>query len=617
MSPLRTPGHRARRGAALATALLLGIGASSLTAPTAVAAGGDGTTLRMPVTGNGIDSLNPFLAYFSGSLDVFAAIYPSLNTMDADGTAKPYLAESWETSADKLTWTFKIRKDLKWSDGKPITAEDAAWTFNMIMTDPTAATANGSLVENFDSVSAPDAGTLVIRTKKPQANMLTISIPVSGIPIVPKHVWEPQAKNLKDFKNDSYPIVGYGPWTLTERKVEQYVKFDANDDFVLGAPKFDHMIQQQFKNSDAAVAALRSGQLDYLRDLNPTQFKALEGQKGLETFKEVGDRWSGIEVNGDARTRSGKKIGTAHPALGDVKVRTALALAVDKETVVKKILGGLARPGGGYLPPSLPQYEWKPSAAERLDHDLDRANALLDDGGYKKGGDGIRVDPKSKRKLEFRLGIHSDNDTYAKLSTYLTGWFKEIGVKTEIQAMSSSKLNADLAKGDWDILTDSWSTGPDPTYLLGIQSCGALPDDKGEGGSTDSFFCDKEYDELFKDQQSAFSESERAELLRQMQSILYKANHNILIYYADALGVYRSDKVTGVVAGKPNADGAHPAQLALDTYLNAAPAKATEKAAAASGDGNGTLIAVGAAVALVLVAGGVVVARRRSADDRE
>ncbi|MEW2289487.1 ABC transporter substrate-binding protein [Streptomyces sp. NPDC047841] len=609
-TPLRRTG---RKAAALAASLLLGTVGGLVAAPAASADDG-GTTLRMPITGIGIDSLNPFLAYFAGSLDVFSGIYPALDTVQQGGTVKPYLADSWTTSSDKLTWTFKIHKGLKWSDGKPITAEDAAWTFNLIMKNSTAATANGSLVGNFASVSAPDDHTLVVRTKKPQATMLSVSIPVSGIPIVPKHIWQSHVKDLKNYKNDSFPIVGYGPWTMTDYKPEQYAKFDANKDFLLGAPRYDHMIQQAFKNTDAAVAALRSGQLDYVSGLNPTQYQALKGQSGITAYEQVGNRWNGIEVNGGARTRDGKKIGTGHPALGDAKVREALARAIDRATIVKKVRNGLAQVGAGYLPPSLPQYAWHPSDPEKFDYDPAKANSVLDQAGYKTGSDGIRVDPKSRRKLEFRLGIHSDDDADAKVSTYLSGWFKQIGVKVDIESMSSAKLNADLAKGDWDILMDSWSTGPDPTYLLGIQTCSALPDGKGEGGSTDSFFCDRNYDDLFLRQQSAFDVKERAGLLRQMQAILYKANENIMIYNANGLAAYRSDRVSGIVIGKGDSTGAFPAQVSFDQYLHATPAKASSS----SGGNSGTVIGVSVAVVVALAAGGLFLARRRSSsDDRE
>ena len=88
---------------------------------------------------------------------------------------------------------------------------------------------------NFASVTAPDATTLVIKTKSPQSNMLYVSIPVSGIPIVPKHIWKTHVADRK-FKSDTYPIVGYGPWTLTAYQTNQYEKFNANQDFFQGAP---------------------------------------------------------------------------------------------------------------------------------------------------------------------------------------------------------------------------------------------------------------------------------------------------------------------------------------------------------------------------------------------
>ncbi|MEU7000000.1 peptide ABC transporter substrate-binding protein [Nonomuraea sp. NPDC046570] len=611
-----------RRRLALAACALSGTllaGATAFAAAPAASAtpAPQESTLRVKMSGAGIDTLNPFLAFFNGALDTFGLIYPTLNSLDENGKPGPYLAESWTPSEDKLTWTFKLRDGLKWSDGKPITAEDAAWTFNLIMTDAVAGTANGSLVSNFESVTAPDPTTLVIKTKAPQANVIYVSIPISGIPIVPKHIWEPQAKNLKDVKNDTYPIVGYGPWTLTEYKAEQYAKFDANKDFVLGKPGFDHMVQQSFKSTDAAVAALRSGQIDYINGVNPTQFKALQADKSLLTAQEVGNGWTGIEVNYNARTRTGKKIGTAHPALGDPVLRRAIHLATDKKTLVAKVLDGMGVVGAGYLPPAWPQWTWAPAAGQETPFDLAQANKILDEAGYTKGADGVRVDPKSGKPLNLRLGIHADDTADAGISTYLKGWLETIGIKLKIQTLSMSALNSDLAKGDWDILMDGWTTGPDPTYLLGLQTCAVLPKDDGTGGNTDSFFCDKAYDELFKKQLTTFDQDERAKVVADMQDILYKADVNQMHFYANTLDVARTDTVSGLITGKPDAQGMYPAQTAFWSYLKAAPA-AAKQAAAGSEQGGGGLLWAGAGVLAVAVIGGVLVMRRRSsAGDRE
>ncbi|WP_052441183.1 ABC transporter substrate-binding protein [Streptacidiphilus anmyonensis] len=602
---------------ALATACAAGLMAGPASLGVATAARADsssasGTTLRVAMSDSGVDTLNPFTAYFNGALDIFAGIYPTLTSIDEQGKPGPYLATSWTLSPDHLTWTFKLRSGLKWSDGQPLTAADAAWTLNLIMTNTVAGTANGTLVSNFASVTAPDATTLVIRTKQPQANVTYVSIPFSGIPIVPQHIWQSHVADLKNDKNDSFPVVGYGPWVLTGYQTDQYAKFDANKSFVLGAPKYDHLIEQVYKESDAAVAALKAGQLDYINGVNATQFSALQHSSGITTAQAAGDGWTGVEVNPGARTRSGKPIGTGNPALADPVLRRAIAEAIDKKTLLAKVIDGQGQVATGYLPPAWSQWKWTPSAGEEQPFDPAAANQMLDAAGYKKGADGVRVDPKTGKPLDLRLGIHSDSANDAAISTYLVGWLQAIGVKLTIQPMSMTALNSDLGKGDFDLLMDSWTTGPDPTYLLGIQSCATLPNDDGTGGNTDAFFCDPTYDKLFNQQATVFDPAQRAQVVGQMQDILYKADVDQLFYYATTK-VAASSKVTGLITGQET-NGFYPAQTSFWSYLKAAP---VAQSASASSGGSGGLWAGVAGAVVVVGAGAVVVRRRRGADDRE
>ena len=138
------------------------------------------------------------------------------------------------------------------------------------------------------------------------------------------------------------------------------------------------------------------------------------------------------------------------------------------------MLDGNGIVGAGYLPPGYPQFFWKPSASESLDYDPARANQMLDAGRLQ---DGLRRRARRPdgKPLKFRLGIHSDDATDAAIAPYLQEWMKAIGIKLDVNAMSFDQLNDNLAKGDWDMLMDGWSTGPDPTYLLSIQTCGTLP----------------------------------------------------------------------------------------------------------------------------------------------
>ncbi|MDA8318940.1 MAG: ABC transporter substrate-binding protein, partial [Actinomycetota bacterium] len=325
--PRRFPlGPAARAGRALiAAALAMGAagGLAVAAAPPSVAASAP-TTLRVEAD-TSISTFNPFLAYFNGELNVLGNIYPTLTTIDQQGKPAPYLATSWSVSPNKLTWTFKIRSGLKWSDGTPLTAADAAWTFNLIMKNKVAATANGSLVANFASVTAPNATTLVITTKTPESNMLYISVPITGIPIVPEHIWASKVSSLSSFKNMSFPVVGYGPWVLTGYVPNQYTTLTANKSFFMGAPKFSKLIIQYFTNTDAAVAALRSGQLDQIDTLTATEYQSLKSVKNIQLSAQASNGWTGIELNPGAQTRSGKHFGNGNPALTDPRVRQAIA----------------------------------------------------------------------------------------------------------------------------------------------------------------------------------------------------------------------------------------------------------------------------------------------------
>ncbi len=591
-----------RRLTAALVALALACTAALVGAPASASAASN-SKLTVAISSD-VSTFNPFLAYFQSELDVIQLIYPTLVWPGKKDTPTKYLADSWTTSSDKLTWTFHLHKGLKWSDGQPITAHDVAWTLNLIMHNKDAATANGSLVENFKSVTAPDDNTVVVTTKQAQADMLY----VVGLPIVPEHIWKSKVGDLANFKNTSGPIVGYGPFTFENYKTDQYTTLKANKDFFQGAPHFDTMIMQYFKNTDAAVAALRSGQVDQVDALTATEFKALQHDKKLKTYQYVGNRWTGVEINPGARTVNGKKIGTGNPILTDATVRKAMSYGIDRKTLVKRVLDGYGQVGHGYLPPAFQQWFWTPSESALVSYDPTKANSMLDDAGYTRGSNGIRVDPKTGKPMSFRLGIHSDRTTDAQIANYLVGWMKDLGIKLTIQSMSSTALNENLAKGDWDLLMDSWGTGPDPVYLLSIQTCGVLPQEDGSAGNTDSFFCNKQYDSLYAKQQQQFDQSARRQTIVQMQKILYNADVDVMLYYATDLAATRTDTVQDFVYGQPDSQGYYPFQVPLRNWLGAKPA-----ASDPSGSSNtGLIVGIVVAVVVVLLVGGGFALRRRS-----
>jgi ABC-type transport system substrate-binding protein len=605
---------RSVRMATVLTAAALGLMIAGATAgaptPAAAASHGSGSTLRVE-SQTSFSTFNPFTAYFDGDLEVIDEIYPALTSLNARNLAAPYLASKWSVSADKLTWTFTLRSGLKWTDGKPLTAADAAWTLNLIMHNSVAATANGSLVAGLSKVTAPNATTLVIATKQPQANLL---YSLQQIPIVPEHIWASQVPHLNTFKNQSMPVVGYGPWILTGYASNQFATLTANKNFFMGAPKFHRVIVQYYSNSDAAVAALRSGQLDAIEyTMTPNQYNALKGVKNVKLYPQVSGSWQAIELNPGARTRSGRHFGNGNPALTDPRVRQAIALALNKQELVSKVLDGLAVPGQGYLPPAFPQFFWRPPASQQLNYNPAKANQLLTSAGYKMGPNGVRIDPKTHKPLALRLGIHSDEATDAAMAPYIVEWLKAIGIKVTVQSMSFNQLNTELPKGTWDMLSDGWSTGPDPTYLLSIQTCGDLPLNSGNAGNTDAFFCNPTYDKLYAQQSTEFSTAQRAQTIGQMQQILYQNSVDIILFYRDWLSAVRSNVVKNYFYGKPDPKGFYPFPNRFTNWLDATPV--TDSSGSSSSTALWIVIAV--VVVAALAAAGLLIRRRATAGERE
>lgn len=594
---------------AAALALAAGSAASAAAAPrdSSAPGSGSGPVLRLKAD-TAFSTFNPFTAYYQADLNVIRVIYPSLTQTGQNGQPVPYLATSWSISPDHLTWTFMIRPGLKWTDGVPITAGDVAWTYNLVMTNQAAATADGALVGNFAGVSAPDAATFVIKTRQPQAN-----IPYASLAVVPEHVWKNDVRDIGTFKNMTFPVVGYGPWIAAGYVPGQYATMTANPHFYGGAPGFKTLIIQYFTSSDAAVAALRSGELDSVDDLTPTQYESLKGAKNIALYPSASDSWNAIELNPGARTHGGQHFGNGNPALADPVVRAAIALAINRTMLANRVADGLAAPGAGFLPPAFPQWWWRPPGNGARGYDPARASQLLTAAGYQVGPGGVRVAPKTHQPLDLRLGIHSDNGYDALIAPYLVEWLQAIGIKLTVQAMSFTELNTVLPKGDWDILMDTWSTGYDPSYLLSVETCGTLPASLSTPGNTDAFYCNQVYDSLYHQQLTEFSLAQRRQTIAQMQGILYNANVDIILYYPDTLQAVRTDHARGLIYGTANGQGVYPQQNIWIGWWAARPS-----AGGASSPDTGLYITVLVAVVAGLAVGGLLVTRRRAtAGERE
>ncbi|MGX4689496.1 ABC transporter substrate-binding protein [Streptomyces sp. JNUCC 63] len=601
-----------------AAALVLTAGLATPFAPAAPQAraaesaqGKEGKKVLTVAVAQSVDSLSPFLAGRLLSTSVHRLMYEYLTNYDPkDAHVVPALATKWESSPDKLTWTYTIRSDSKWSDGRQATAEDAAWTLNKMMTDEGAATANGNFVTNFAEVTAPGPTKLVIRLKKPQATMTALDVP-----IVPKHIWD-KVTDFSKFNNDkSFPIVGNGPFVLTGYKPDSYVRLEANKSFWRGAPKFDELVFRYYKDQDAAVAALRKGEVSFVAGspaLTPAQAASLKGEKNIHVNEGPGRRFYALATNPGAQARNGTKFGDGDPSLKDERVRHALFMAVDRQTIVDKVFQGHAVEGQGYIPPRYSSYFWKPSASRQLAHDPAKAAELLDQAGYKKNAAGKRVG-KDGKPLNYRVLCHATDPNDKAVGKYLQEWWGELGIGIRLDCLDN--VTDPWLAGKYDLAFDGWSVNPDPDYVLSIHTCAALPATPKDTGATDNFICDKTYDELYAQQLAEYDPAKRTDLVKQMQSRLYDLGYMNIMAYPNAVEAYRTDQIKSITTMPAKAGNIY-GQDGYWSWWSAVPANSDDS----SGSSTSTGVVIGIVAGVVVLVGLAVLfamRRRATTEDRE
>lgn len=325
-------------------------------------------TIAMSTTNEPDAGFDPCVAWGCGEHVHEPLIQSTLIYTTEDMGFECDLATSYECSDDKLTWTFKLRDDAKFSDGEPVRASDAAFTLNTIRGSKNAQ-ADLSMVED---ASAPDDTTLVVKLSKPY-NALLYTLAVVGI--VPEHAYGP------DYGQKP---IGSGRYVLTQWDRGQQVILDANPSYYGEKPQIERVVVV-FMEEDAALAAAKSGQVDMAYTSATLADQQVEGYT-LESYDTVDSR--GVQlpvVPAGAEREDGPN---TYPAGNDVtcnlEVRQAANLAVDRQAIIDDVLGGhgsVAYSIGDGLP-------WA-SEDMRCDYAPDRARALLEGAGWKLGDDGV------------------------------------------------------------------------------------------------------------------------------------------------------------------------------------------------------------------------------------
>ena len=459
------------------------------------------------VTGSIGDASNliPILATDSASHEIAGLVYNGLLKYDKNLNLVGDLAENFTFSKDHLKIIFHLKKNVKWQDGYPFTADDVIFTYNLIM-DPKTPTAYRSDYEYVKTVKKLDNYSIEVIYKRPFAPALS-SWTVS---ILPKHLLE--GKNLLNSPLRTHPI-GTGPFKFKKWEVGQKIELAANDTYFNGRPYLDGYIYRVIPDSATMFLELKAGKVD-LMGLTPVQFKR---QTETKFFKENYRKFCYPTF---VYTYLGFNL--KNKLFKDKKIRQAIAYAIDKDEIINVVLLGLGvkatgpyRPDMWYYNPNVKKYPYNPEKAKKL----------LEEAGWRDAdGDGIL--DKNGKIFEFTIITNQGNLSRLKAAQIIQKRLGEVGIKVKIRVIEwASFINEFIDKKRFEAVILGWSTGIDPDQYDIWHSSKTGPKELNFIS-----FKNKEVDKLLEQGRLTFDREKRKKIYFKFQEILAEEQPYVFLY---------------------------------------------------------------------------------------
>lgn len=363
-------------------------------------------------------SMDPQYHSLTPNTQISWAMFDALVNADAELKTSPALAESW--TVDGKVWTFKLRPNVKFSDGSPFTAEDVVFSFDRVAKVPNSPSPFTLYAGMIAKVEAVDPMTVRITTKE-EAPLLLPNL--TQLVILSKAAASgpaPEGKTTMELNNGN-GLVGTGPYKFVSWQRGSQLVLERNPNYWGKKPDWDKVIYRPMTNAAARVAALLAGDIDLIEDPPTDDLAQLKGNAKLAVSQTPSVRAVYISFDQFAEPSPGIK-GTEKNPLKIKEVREALSLAISRDAIVERVMGGVAKPAGQLLP--YPMMGASKAHAEAPKADVEKARELLKKAGYPNG-------------FEITLGSPSGryvND--AKVAQAVASMWSRIGVKTNVDAMA-------------------------------------------------------------------------------------------------------------------------------------------------------------------------------------
>ncbi|HLJ26100.1 MAG TPA: ABC transporter substrate-binding protein [Candidatus Angelobacter sp.] len=446
-------------------------------------------------------NLDPRVGTDAQSERIDSLIFDSLVRKDEHFNVQPSLAERWEIP-DPQTYIFHIRHGVRFHDGRPLTAKDVKWTLDSVR-DGTVITVKSGAFILINKVEAPDDFTLVIHLKEPDTPLLW-SLTDGALGIVP----------YGSDKNFNRNPIGTGPFRFVRFDPDSQVILARNDAYWAEHPKIERVRFAIVPDATTRALELRKGSADVTaaNSLPLDMVRTLRQDHNLEVQQEPGTNLLYVAFN------------LRDPILKNIRVRQAVAYAIDREPILHYLFADAGRLADSVLPPQHWAYN---GDVDHYPHDPDKANALLDSAGYPRGKDGAR----------FHLTMKTSSEETARLlAAVMQQQLRDVGIALDIRSFEPTTFYADVVKGAFQLYTLRWVgyTNQDPDIFEYVFYTGSFAPKRANRG----YYSNPRVDKLIEEGRRTLEQERRKQIYAEVQRILAHDLPYIDFWYLDNVMVH-------------------------------------------------------------------------------
>lgn len=476
-----------------------------------------------------VTTLDPHVFNTGTNFVLMHQMYETLLNRSADGKLLPLLATEWKMlESDPTIWEFKIRPNVKFHDGTPLTAKDVVFSLNRAK-GPNAQVK--SLLASVDSIKAVDDLTVHVKTKGPNLifpNNVTNLFIMSEEWAKKNNALETQDATSKTENGATRAVNGTGAFMLATREQDSKTVMKQNPNY-WGKDKVGdvtELVYVPIKSPSTRVAALLSGEVDFAQDIPAQDVARLKQDSKLRINEGPENRSIFLGLNVGSAELKSSNIKGKNP-LADPKVREAIELAIDRDAIKRSVMRGLSNPSGVMAPSFVNGYTKDMGVYQKAD--VNKAKALLKEAGYPDG---------------FTITLHSPNDRYVNdeaISTAIAGFLGRIGIKTEVSSRPIAQHSVSIVNADSDFYLYGWGVPTyDSAYIFDFLV--ATRGKEGRGAQNATHYSNPDLDAKIISLSSESDKAKRDATIKQIWDVVQKERfyiplHDQVIHFASIKGI--------------------------------------------------------------------------------